>query len=245
VPENRKRVYDMRTAIRAIADDASVLELRRAYGRGMITCLVRIEGRPCGLFANEPRHLGGAIDAEAAEKAARFMQLCNAFDLPLISLCDTPGFMVGPESERQAAVRRTASMMVTGATLDVPLFMVCMRKAYGLGAMAMGAGSLRQPFSTVAWPTGEFGGMGLEGAASIVWRNELDAAPDEAARQAIFEKRVGDLYEKGKALSVARYLEIDAVIDPADTRSWLVTGLQSASTGRARSPKRRPFVDTW
>jgi acetyl/propionyl-CoA carboxylase alpha subunit/acetyl-CoA carboxylase carboxyltransferase component len=245
VPVNRKRVYDMRPAIETLADEGSVLELRRAYGRGMITSLVRIEGRPFGLFANDPRHLGGAIDAEAAEKAARFMQLCDAFDLPLISLCDTPGFMVGPESERQAAVRRTSSMMVTGATLTVPLFLVCLRKGYGLGSMAMAAGSLRQPFSTVAWPTGEFGAMGLEGAAEIVWRNELDAAPDVAARQAVLDQRVGVLYEKGKALSVARYLEIDAVIDPADTRRWLTSGIQSASTARARSVKRRPLVDTW
>lgn len=245
VPVDRKRVYDMRSAIATLSDEGSVLELRRAYGPGMITSLVRIEGRPFGLFANEPRHLGGAIDAEAAEKTARFMQLCDAFDLPLISLCDTPGFMVGPESEKQAAVRRTASMMVTGATLNVPLFMVCLRKGYGLGAMAMGAGSLRQPFSTVAWPTGEFGAMGLEGAAEIVWRSELEAAPDDAARRAVLEKRVGDLYEKGGALSVARYLEIDAVIDPAETRRWLTTGIQSASTARARTAKRRPFIDTW
>jgi acetyl-CoA carboxylase carboxyltransferase component len=153
--------------------------------------------------------------------------------------------MVGPESEKQAAVRRTASMMVTGATLNVPLFMVCLRKGYGLGAMAMGAGSLRQPFSTVAWPTGEFGAMGLEGAAEIVWRNELESAPGDAARQAVLEKRVSDLYEKGKALSVARYLEIDAVIDPAETRRWLMSGIQSASTARAQTPKRRPFIDTW
>lgn len=245
VPVNRKRVYDMRSAIDTLADAGSVLELRRAYGPGMITSLVRIEGRPFGLFANEPRHLGGAIDAEAAEKTARFMQLCDAFELPLISLCDTPGFMVGPESEKQAAVRRTASMMVTGATLSVPLFMVCLRKGYGLGAMAMAAGSLRQPFSTVAWPTGEFGAMGLEGAAEIVWRKELDSAPDGAARRGLLERRVADLYEKGKALSVARYLEIDAVIDPAETRRWLMTGMQSASLARARRPKRRPFIDTW
>jgi len=245
IPVNRKRVYEMRAAIETLADEGSVLELRRAYGRGMITSLVRIEGRPFGLFANDPRHLGGAIDAAAAEKAARFMQLCDAFDLPLISLCDTPGFMVGPESEQEAAVRRTASMMVTGATLTVPLFMVCLRKGYGLGAMAMGAGSLRQPFSTVSWPTGEFGAMVLEGAVEIVYRKQLDAAVDDAARKALLEQRVDDLYEKGKALSAARYLEIDAVIDPADTRHWLVSGVQSASTARARASRRRPFVDTW
>jgi acetyl/propionyl-CoA carboxylase alpha subunit/acetyl-CoA carboxylase carboxyltransferase component len=245
VPVNRKRVYDMRAAIHTLADDGSVLELRRGYGPGMITCLVRVEGRSFGLFANDPRHLGGAIDAEAAEKTARFMQLCDAFDLPLISLCDTPGFMVGPESEQQAAVRRTASMMVTGATLSVPVFMVCLRKGYGLGAMAMGAGSLRQPFSTVSWPTGEFGAMGLEGAVELVFRRQLEAAEDEAARRTLLEQRVSELYEKGKALSAARYLEIDAVIDPADTRRWLVSGAQSASTERAARPPKRPFVDTW
>ncbi len=245
VPEDRKRVYDMRSALRLLADTGSLLELRRGYGAGMITALARIEGRPFGVFANDPRHLGGAIDAVAAEKAARFLQLCDAFDLPVLSLCDTPGFMVGPASEREAAVRRAASMAVVGANLSVPLFMVVPRKGYGLGAMAMGGGSFWEPMFTATWPTGEFGAMGLEGAIQIIFKDELEAEPDPAARQVMFDQRVAQSYERGKALSVARYLEIDAVIDPADTRRWLIGGLDAARSSRAGRPKRRPFVDTW
>lgn len=245
IPEDRKRVYDVRSAIELLVDEGSLLELRPGYGVGMVTALGRIEGRPIGVFANDPRHLGGAIDAEAAEKAARFMQLCDAFDLPLLSLCDTPGFMVGPHSEQEGTVRRAASMAVVGANVTVPLFMVVTRKGYGLGAMAMGGGSFWEPMLTAAWPSAEFGAMGLEGAVRIIFRKELDAAPDEAARQAIFDRRVADIYERGKALSVARYLEIDAVIDPAETRRWLVGGLDAASKARTAVPPKRPFVDPW
>jgi len=245
VPEDRKRVYDMRSLVELLVDTGSFLELRRGYGAGMVTGLARIEGRPFGVFANDPRHLGGAIDAEAAEKTARFLQLCDAFDLPVLSLCDTPGFMVGPASERDAAVRRASSLAVVGANLAVPLFMVVPRKGYGLGAMAMGGGSFWEPLSTVTWPTGEFGGMGLEGAVQIIFQAELDAEPDPVARQALFDERVAQSYQRGKALSVARYLEIDAVIDPADTRRWLVGGLEAARSSRAGQPKRRPFIDTW
>ena len=245
VPEDRKRVYDMRRAIELLVDSGSLLELRRGYGVGMITALARVEGRPFGVFANDPRHLGGAIDAAAAEKAARFLQLCDAFDLPVLSVCDTPGFMVGPASEREAAVRRAASLAVVGASLSVPLFMVVPRKGYGLGAMAMAGGSFWEPTFTVTWPTGEFGGMGLEGAVQIMFKDELEAETDPVARQAKFEQRVAQSYERGKALSVARFLEIDAVIDPADTRRWLIGGLDAARSSRAGQPRRRPFVDTW
>jgi acetyl-CoA carboxylase carboxyltransferase component len=224
VPEDRKRVYDVRAAVERLADTGSVLELRREYAPGLVTALIRVEGRPWGLLANDPRHLGGALDAAAAGKAADFFAFCERFGLPIVSLCDTPGFMVGPDSERQGTMAAAARMVNAGASLTVPLVLVCLRKGYGIGAMAMGGGSFRRPRATVSWPTGEFGAMGLEGAARIVFRAELDAQPDDASRQAVLDARVGDLHQMGRAVAVARMLEIDAVIDPADTRAWLTRG---------------------
>jgi acetyl/propionyl-CoA carboxylase alpha subunit/acetyl-CoA carboxylase carboxyltransferase component len=245
VPENRLRVYDMREAMRLLADDGSVLELRGGFGAGMVTALARIEGRPVGLLANDPRHLGGAIDAEAADKAARFMQLCDAHGLPIVSLCDTPGFMVGPEIEEQAQVRRACRMFVVAAHLRVPFFAVVLRKGYGLGAQAMTAGGFDAPVFTVAWPTGEFGAMGLEGAVKLGFRKELDAAAPGAERDALYQRLVAQQYANGQAMNMAATLEIDAVIDPAETRGWLVRGLDSAHRQRAAEPRGARFVDTW
>ena len=245
IPEDRKRVYDMRDAISLIADEGSVLELRRGYGRGMITSLVRIEGRAFGLFANDPHHLGGAIDAEASEKAGRFMQLCDAFGIPLLSLCDTPGFMVGPDHEELATVRRASSMLVTGASISVPLFMICLRKGYGLGAQAMAGGSFTSPVFLISWPTGEYGGMGLEGAVRLGYSKELAAAESPEARDALFEKLLAAYYEHGKALSVSTLHEIDAVIDPIETRKWIINGIRTVPVEAASRQRRRPFVDTW
>ncbi|MGA0606483.1 carboxyl transferase domain-containing protein [Phenylobacterium sp. VNQ135] len=245
IPENRVRAYDIREVIRTLADDGSWLELRGGYGRGMITGFLRIEGRPMGVIANDPRHLGGAIDSEGAEKAGRFLQLCDAFDVPVLSLCDTPGFMVGPQSEATAAVRRGSRMMVAATSISVPLFTVVLRKGYGLGAQAMAGGDFSAPAMTIAWPTAEFGPMGLEGAVRLGYRKELEAEQDPAARQALFEKLVGKMYENGKALSVASVVEIDAVIDPMETRAWLVRGLKACPVPPKRPGKKRPFVDTW
>jgi len=245
VPENRLRVYDIRTLIHTLCDTDSVLELRPGFGLGMITALVRIEGVPFGLIANNPMHLAGAIDAEAADKAARFMQLCDAHGLPMISLCDTPGFMVGPEAETHALVRRVCRMFVNGANLSVPLFVVVPRKGYGLGAQAMAGGSYAAPMFTVSWPSGEFGGMGLEGAVRLAYRNELAAIEDLGERDAEFRRRVDDLYARGKAIAVASILEIDDVIDPAETRRWLMRGLRMVAPRPPRDGRRRPFVDTW
>ncbi len=244
VPEDRKRVYDMRKAIELLGDEGSFLELRRNYGVGMITGFIRVEGLALGLIANDPMHLGGAIDATAAEKAGRFMQLCDAFDLPLISLCDTPGFMVGPESEKQAAVRRASSMMLAGASMDVPVFMICLRKGYGLGAQAMAVGSFAAPFFCVSWPTGEFGGMGLEGAVRLGFKKELDAQQTPEAQEQLFETLVAKSYEKGKALSMASMLEIDTIIDPRDSRAWITSGLKVAAAAKHR-PKKKRFIDSW
>ncbi len=242
VPENRLRVYDTRAAIDGIADTGSVLALRAGFGQGIHTALARIEGRPVGILANNPLHLGGAIDADAADKAARFMQLCNAHGLPLISLVDTPGFMVGPETEAQAQVRHVSRMFIAAAHLRVPFFSVVLRKGYGLGAMAMTAGSFHSPMFNVAWPTGEFGAMGLEGAVKLGYRKELEAQPEGPQREALYETLVAQQYDKGSALNMATTLEIDAVIDPAQTRDWLVCGLQSAPIRPADGGL---AIDTW
>ena len=242
VPENRLRVYDIRAAIDGIADAGSVLALRTGFGQGIHTALARIEGRPVGILANNPQHLGGAIDADAADKAARFMQLCNAHGLPLISLVDTPGFMVGPQTEAQAQVRHVSRMFIAAAHLRVPFFSVVLRKGYGLGAMAMTAGSFHAPAFNVAWPTGEFGAMGLEGAVKLGYRKELEAQPEGPQREALYEALVAQQYDKGSALNMATTLEIDAVIDPAQTRDWLVRGLQSAPIQSADSAL---AIDTW
>ena len=245
IPENRLRVYDIRQVIATLADADSVLELRRAFAPGLITALIRIEGRPFGLLANNPAHLGGAIDAQAGDKAARFMQLCDAFDIPLLSLCDTPGFMVGPEAEKQATVRHISRMFVAAASLTVPFFTVVLRKGYGLGAQAMAAGSFHSPLFTIAWPSGEFGAMGLEGAVRLGFAKELAAQTDAVAQKALFDKLVAKAYEQGKGLNMASYLEIDAVIDPAETRAWLLRGLNATPPAAPRQGKKRPFVDTW
>src|SRR5271163_1336449 len=221
VPENRLRAYDVRRAIESIVDIGSVLELRPDYGVGIITALVRVEGVAYGLIANSSHHLGGAIDAEAADKVADFLAQCESFRLPLVSLCDTPGFMVGPEAEKDAAVRRFGRMFVVGAKLTVPLGMIILRKGYGLGAMAMAGGSFRAPHFTVAWPTGEIGGMGLEGAVRLGFSKELAAAADPVERQNLFDKLVEAAYQHGKALTSATTFELDDVIDPADTRGWI------------------------
>jgi acetyl-CoA carboxylase carboxyltransferase component len=245
IPENRLRVHEVRDVIDTLADDGSVLELRRGFGAGMVTALIRIEGRPYGLIANNSKHLGGAIDGPAADKAARFMQLCDAYGLPIVSLCDTPGFMVGPQAEKTGLVRHVCRMFVTGASLSVPIIGVVLRKGYGLGAMAMVGGGFHESAATVSWPTGEFGGMGLEGAVRLGFAKELDAVADEAGKQALFNKLLAELYENGKAVSIGSVLELDAVIDPVETRGWIAGASRAAGRPRRPSGGRRPFIDTW
>jgi acetyl-CoA carboxylase carboxyltransferase component len=241
VPENRLRAYDMRAVMRAVADAGSVLELREGFGRSVLTALARIEGRPVGLLASNPAHLGGAVDAEAADKAARFVQLCDVHGLPIVSLIDTPGFLVGPQAEAQAQVRHVSRLFLAAARKRVPWLAVVLRKAYGLGAMALAGGSLHAPMATAAWPTGEFGAMGLEGAVRLGYRKELEAQPEGPARQALFERLLAEQRARGAALHMAQTLEIDAVIDPADTRSWLARALASARVGE---PAGR-YLDAW
>jgi acetyl-CoA carboxylase carboxyltransferase component len=244
IPENRRRVYDVRAIIRALADKGSFLELRPKFGPGMVTGLMRIEGRPFGLMANDCMHTAGAIEAEDADKAARLMQLCNAHGLPILSLCDTPGFMVGPEIEKRAQVRHVCRMYVVGSHLKIPFFTVVLRRGYGLGAMAMAKGGFHESLFTVSWPSGEFGGMGLEGAVKAGYRKELEAIQNPEEREALYNKLVARSYEVGKAINMAAHLEIDAVIDPADTRNWIMEGLKAVPAGgTARTG--HDFVDPW
>jgi acetyl-CoA carboxylase carboxyltransferase component len=245
IPEDRKRGYDVRTVIDILFDTDSVLELRRDFGLGMVTALARVEGRPVGVIANNPSHLAGAIDSDGADKAARFMQLCDAFDVPLITLVDTPGMMVGPAVEETALVRHCSRLFVTGANITIPLVSVVLRKSYGLGAQAMMGGSTKAPAACVAWPTGEFGGMGLEGFVRLGYRRELDAIADPDERERSFQARVAEMYERGKALNAASHFEIDDVIDPAETRRWISAILNSAPPPPARAGKKRPNIDTW
>src|SRR5689334_241534 len=245
VPENRLRAYDVRKVVDALCDTGSVLELRRGFGAGMITALARVEGAPVGIVANNPSHLGGAIDTPAADKAARFLQLCDAFDVPVIFLCDTPGFMVGPDSETTAAVRHMSRLFVTGANLSVPFATIILRKGYGLGAQAMAGGSFKAPLFCVAWPTGEFGGMNLEGAVRLGQRRELEAIEDPDERERVYREMVDRMYQHGKAINAASHFEIDDVIDPADSRRWITTMLAAATAPGSRAAKKRPHIDTW
>jgi acetyl/propionyl-CoA carboxylase alpha subunit/acetyl-CoA carboxylase carboxyltransferase component len=245
IPENRLRVYDIRVVIEALADHGSVLELRPQFGVGIVTAFVRIDGEPFGLLANNPKHLGGAIDADAGDKAARFVALCDAFDIPIVSLCDTPGFMVGPEAEKTALVRHVSRMFVTAASITVPYFTVVLRKGYGLGAQAMAGGGFHAQNFTISWPTGEFGGMGFEGAVRLGFRKEMEAIEDPVERDKFFRDKVAKFYENGKAINIASVLEIDQVIDPIETRHWIIRGLRSAARPPQRTGRKRPCVDAW
>jgi acetyl-CoA carboxylase carboxyltransferase component len=244
IPESRKRAYNVRNVIKALADTDTFLELKPKFGPCMVTGLIRIEGHPFGVIANNPMHMAGAIEAEGADKAARLMMLCNAHGLPILSLCDTPGFMVGPEVEKRAQVRHVCRMFVVGSHVTVPYFTVVLRRGYGLGVMAMARGGFHESFFTASWPSGEFGGMGLEGAVRAGFRRELAAIEDPQKREELYEFLVAQLYERGKAINMAAHLEIDAVIDPAQTRQWIMRGLKSAP---ARDPGQtgHTFVDPW
>ena len=246
LPENRNALYDPRRIVQTVMDEGSVLELRREFGTGVITALARLEGRAVAVAASQPRHLGGALDAPACDKLARFMQLADARGWPLVTFVDTPGFMVGPESEKTAMVRKAARLFVNAAALRVPVASVLLRRGYGLGAMALTAGHFHAPVATCAWPSGEFGPMGLEGAVRLGFRKELDAAAargGEHERQALFDRLLAEAVQRGEALNMASHLEIDDVIDPADTRAWLARVLDAACA--APLPPRRPFIDAW
>ena len=245
VPENRVRLYDMRRIIRTLADRASVLELREKFGIGIITCLIRIEGRPMGVIANNPHHLAGAVDSDGADKGARFLQLCDAFDIPVLSLMDCPGIMVGPDHERTALVRHCTRLFNTGANLSVPMFGVIVRKAYGLGVQAMCGASALVSFCMVAWPTAEFAGMNIEGAVKLGFRPVLAAIEGAEERKAEFDRRVADAYERARAVNAAAGGGLDDVIDPAETRRWIANSLKRLPPAPPREGKKYAFIDTW
>jgi acetyl/propionyl-CoA carboxylase alpha subunit/acetyl-CoA carboxylase carboxyltransferase component len=245
VPENRLRLYNIRDIVHTIADKDSVLEIREKFGIGIITAFIRVEGRPMGVIANNPHHLAGAIDADGSDKGARFMQLCDAFDIPVLNLIDCPGIMVGPDAERTALVRHCTRLFNAGANMTAPLFTVVVRKAYGLGAQAMlGAGALVGFFS-VAWPTAEFAGMNIEGAVKLGYRRELMAIEDPEQRLAEFQRRTAIAYENARAVNAVMGGGIDDVIDPADTRSWIANSLKRLPPTPPRTAKKYPYVDPW
>jgi acetyl/propionyl-CoA carboxylase alpha subunit/acetyl-CoA carboxylase carboxyltransferase component len=245
VPENRLRLYDMREIVETIADKDSVLEIREKFGIGVITAFIRVEGQPMGVIANNPHHLAGAIDSDAADKGARFMQLCDAFDIPILSLMDCPGIMVGPDVERTALVRHSVRMFNTGANITTPLFGVIVRKAYGLGVQAMCGGSALAGFFTVAWPTAEFAGMNIEGSVKLGYRKELAAIDDPEARKREFDERVARAYESGKAVNAGTGGGLDDVIDPAETRTWVARALKRVPPKAPRTEKKYPYIDPW
>ena len=243
LPEDRRYAYDITAIINTIADVDTVLELRAQFAKNMVTALIRIEGKPYGIIANSTRHLGGAIDSDAADKAARFLQLCNAFNLPVISLCDTPGFMVGPEHEAKGLIRHSSRLFLSAAALEVPMITIVLRKAYGLGAMAMAGGSFHASFLTLAWQSGEFGAMGLEGAVKLGYKKELEAIEDEKERQRLYDQLVAQEYEKGKAINAAETLEFDEVIDPVETRNRIATAHGCFTLNSKNNPN--SFIDSW
>ncbi len=227
LPEDRRFVYDVKDIIKVLADKDSFTEIRAQFGGAIITGFMHLQGHPVGVIASNCKVLGGAIDVEAGEKTSQFMLLCQQFSIPLVVLCDTPGFMVGPEHEDKGAVRRLSQLFVAGSQLTVPLVAVVLRKCYGLGAQALLGGSTSKPSYTIAWPTGEFGAMGLEGAVKLGFKKELAAVQDPTARNVLYEQVLAEQYQKGQAQEVASVLEIDAVIAPADTRKTLILALFS------------------
>ena len=246
VPEDRSEMYDMMDVIETLADEGSILEIRKAFGVGIITAFIRIEGEPLGLIANNPNHLSGAIDSDASDKAARFLQLCDTFDIPVLSLMDCPGIMMGPEHEQQALLRKCGRLFVTGANMSTPIFGVVIRKAYGLGVQAMCGASSMTPFFTIAWPTAEFAPMSIEGAVRLKFGTELDSVGDPEERQKIHDRLVAELIEQAKAVnSGGTNYGIDDVVDPIETRAWVAQALHSVPKVGVRDGKKRPNVDTW
>jgi len=244
VPERQRRAYAVKPIVETLADEGSATVLRERFAPELLTALIRIGGRPLGVIANDTRHTAGAITSDAADKAARFLQLCDAFDLPVVSLVDTPGIMVGPEAEATGLVRHASRLLIAGAALRVPLIAVILRRGYGLGAQAMTGGSLHEPLLTVAWPAAHLGPMGLEGAVRLALRKELEAIAEEAERERRVRELTAAAEENAKALNAAALFEIDDVIDPAETRSLIAATLAAAPARQAAADERR-FVDAW
>ncbi|HEY4279465.1 MAG TPA: carboxyl transferase domain-containing protein [Conexibacter sp.] len=241
LPASGRRAYDVVPILERIADEDSVTVLRPSFAPELVTVLARIEGRPLGVIANNTKHMAGVVTGPGSDKAARFLQLCDAFGLPVLSLIDTPGYMVGPRHEADALVRHASRLLVAGASLTVPTIAVVLRRAYGLGAQAMAFGSLHEPLITLAWPGASLGAMGPEGAVRLALRKELEAIADEQEREQRVRELTAQLVDNGRALNAAQLLELDDVIDPADTRGVIAHTLAAAGepVGSGR------MVDTW
>ncbi len=245
VPERDRRAYDVRPIVSTLCDEGSVTFLRERFAPEMVSAIGRIQGRPVGMIANNTIHMAGAITSAAADKSARFLQLCDAFGLPLVSLIDTPGIMVGPQAEASGLVRHASRLMIAGAALRVPVVAVILRRAYGLGAQAMAAGSMHEPLLTLAWPGAHLGPMGLEGAVRLALRKELEQIPQEQERERRVQELTAAAQENAKALNAASLFEIDDVIDPAQTRSMIAASFAAASARPTDAEPRRRFVDAW
>jgi acetyl-CoA carboxylase carboxyltransferase component len=225
LPAQRNTAFDPRPILQTVCDAGSLLELRQGFGPGVVTAVARLGGRPVSLVASDCRHLGGALDGPACDKLVRFLRLADAWAWPVVTFVDTPGFMVGPDSERTGLVRRAGDLFIAAARLKVPLFSVMLRRGFGLGAMALAGGHFHAPRATCAWPGAEFGPMGLEGAVRLGFRKELQAQPEGPQREALFQRLLAQAVDRGQALNMASHLEIDEVIDPAETRDWLLRQL--------------------
>jgi acetyl-CoA carboxylase carboxyltransferase component len=228
VPERERRAYRVEPIIETLADEGSVTFLGERFAPELVTALARIEGRPLGVIANNTMVMAGAVTSGASEKAARLVRLCDRFGIPLLSLVDTPGFMVGTDAEAGGLVRRGSDFLIAGAGIRVPLIAVILRRGYGLGAQAMTGGSLHEPVLTVAWPSAHLGPMGLEGAVRLALRKELEAIDDEAAREDRVREVTAAAQENAKAINAAQLFEIDDVIDPAQTRGLIAATLAAA-----------------
>ena len=245
IPENRLRTFKVRSVIELLADTDSVLELRAEFGIGIVTALIRIEGHPVGIIANNNEHLGGAVDSPGADKLCRFAQLCDAFNIPILVLSDTTGMMVGPDVERTGLARKCNNIFVTLANVQTPKFCLILRKSYGLAAQAMQTGSSRAPTWTLAWPTAELGGMNLEAAVRLGQRAELAAIENIEERAARYEELVAEAYRSGKGVNSSSVHENDGIIDPAATRRIFVRSLMACENPHPIRRGRRPNIDTW
>ena len=238
LPESNRKPYDMYDVIRRVVDDGEWLDLKPQFAKTIITCLARMGGRPVGIVANQPRQLGGILDNDSADKAARFVNLCNAFGIPLVFLMDVPGFMVGTKVEEAGIIRHGAKMLYAVANATVPKVTVVLRKAYGAGYYVMN-GRAYEPDLIVAWPSAEISVMGAEGAVEIVFRKQVEEAEDPAAKKAeLIEayRKIIDVY------IAARNDMVDDVIDPRETRPTIIRALEMAEGKRVERPWKRHGV---
>jgi acetyl-CoA carboxylase carboxyltransferase component len=238
VPGNPRSAYDMRKVVKRLADEGRVFEIKPTFARNIVTALVRFNGRPAGVVASQPMFKGGALDIDASDKAARFIWLCDAFNVPLVFLQDVPGFIVGTEVEKQGIIRHGAKMLFAVSEATVPKVTVVLRKAYGAGYYVM-CGRGYQPDTLVAWPSAEISVMGPEGAVDIIFNKQVAAASDPAAARAEFIKTVRATIDPYVAASWAF---VDDIIDPADTRTVIIDALEAAATKRLRRPWRKHGV---